>query len=102
MIFEQLRIEKNFPNLKFPFWIPDLVKTCPYLIVPSLHRHYSALVQVKKLLYAHMLSLTIKVLNPQDISNMFHFTSEIWLIMLKNAPPTYIHIYIHFLSSWDL
>jgi hypothetical protein len=63
----------------FLYW----VKTCCYLIVPTLHRHYSALVQVKKLLYALMWSLTIKVLNPQDISNIFHFTSEIWSKMWK-------------------
>ncbi len=51
--------------------------------MPSLHRHYSALVQVKKILYAFMWSLTIRVLNPQDISNIFHFTSEIWSKMWK-------------------
>jgi hypothetical protein len=30
-----------------------------------------------------MLSLTITVLNPQDNSNIFHFTSEIWQKMWK-------------------
>ncbi len=51
--------------------------------MPSLHRHYFVLLPVKKLLYALMWSLTIKVLNPQHSSNMFHFTSEIWQKMWK-------------------
>jgi hypothetical protein len=68
------------PNFKM---ISKSLKTCSYLIVPTLRRHYSALVQVKNILYALMWSLTIKVLNTQDISKIFHFTSGIWLILWK-------------------
>ncbi len=49
----------------------------------QVYRHYSALAQAKKLLYALMFSLTIKVFNPLDISKIFHFTLEIWPKMWK-------------------